>query len=78
MDALARSPYMKPIEHIWDELKNRVRAPQPVAQMMQELKIAIEEAWEIIPQNFIVRLINSMPNHMRTLVDAHFRVIIFC
>ncbi|PZC79222.1 hypothetical protein B5X24_HaOG216710 [Helicoverpa armigera] len=64
MDWPARSPDMNPIEHMWDELKRRVRARQPVAQTMQELKTAIEEEWEMIPQNFIERLINSMPNRM--------------
>ncbi|RVE50710.1 hypothetical protein evm_004620 [Chilo suppressalis] len=67
----ARSPDMNPIEHMWDELKRRVKARQPVAQTMQELKTAIEEEWEMIPQNFIERLINSMPNRMRAVVDAH-------
>lgn len=71
MDWPARSPDMNPIEHMWDELKRRVRARQPVAQTIQELKTAIEEEWEMIPQNFIERLINSMPNRMRAVVDAH-------
>ncbi|RVE48620.1 hypothetical protein evm_006691 [Chilo suppressalis] len=71
MDWPARSPDMNPIEHMWDELKRRVRARQPVAQTMQEFKTAIEEEWEMIPQNFIERLINSMPNRMRAVVDAH-------
>lgn len=71
MDWPARSPDMNPIEHMWDELKRRVRARQPVAQTMQELKTAIEEEWEMIPQNFIERLINSMPNRMRAVVDAY-------
>ncbi|XP_047037261.1 uncharacterized protein LOC124642702, partial [Helicoverpa zea] len=69
MDWSARSPDMNPIEHMWDELKRRVRARQPVAQTMQESKTAIEEEWEMIPQNFIERLINSMPNRMRAVGD---------
>lgn len=71
MDWPAKSPDMNPIEHMWDELKRRVRARQPAAETMQELRTAIEQEWEMIPQNFIERLINSMPNRMRAVVDAH-------
>ncbi|PZC74838.1 hypothetical protein B5X24_HaOG207102 [Helicoverpa armigera] len=71
MDWPARSPDMNPIEHMWDEEKRRVRARQPFAQTMQELKTAIEEEWEMIPQNFIERLIKPMSNVMRAVVDAH-------
>lgn len=43
MDWPARSTDLHPIKHLWDELKGRVRARQPVPQTMQELKTAIED-----------------------------------
>lgn len=66
----ARSPDMNPIEHLWDELKRRVRAHHPAPQTTQELKNVILEEWEDIPQHVITTLINSMPNRMRAVINA--------
>ena len=49
----ALSPDMNPIEHMWDRLKQRVRARNPVPSTIDELKTNLLEEWEIIPQNFI-------------------------
>lgn len=70
MEWPSRSPDMNPIEHLWDELKRRVRARHPAPQTLQELKTAIEEEWENIPQHVILTLINSMPNRMNAVINA--------
>lgn len=64
MDWPARSPDLNPIEHIWDELKRRVRARNPVPETLRELKTAVEEVWAEIPQEFVSNLIRSMRNRM--------------
>ncbi len=48
----AHSPYMSPIEHVWDALDRRIRQRVTVP--------AIEEEWTNISQATINNLINSM------------------
>jgi hypothetical protein len=66
----ACSPDLNPIEHLWDELKRRVRAGVPVGMSIPELMVAVEEEWHNIPQERIVNLIRSMPNRMKAVVRA--------
>ena len=51
---------ISPIEHVWDTLDQRVRQRVPVPVNIQQLRSAIEEEWDNIPQATINRLINSM------------------
>ena len=70
MDWPARSPDMNPIEHLWDELKRRIRDRIPAPGSLQELRIAIEEEWANIPQEVVVTLIESMNRRMRAVIRA--------
>jgi hypothetical protein len=54
------SPDMSPIKHVWDALDKRVRQCIPVHTNTQQLRTAIEEEWDNIPQATINSLINSM------------------
>ena len=56
----AYSPDMSPIERVRDVLDQRVRQRVPVLPNIQQLRIAIEEEWDNIPQATINSLINSM------------------
>jgi len=54
------SPDMSPIEHLWDELKRRVYVrPHPPVNG-QQLKYAVTEEWNAIPQAFIANIVQSM------------------
>lgn len=66
----ARSPDMNPIEHLWDELKRRVRARVPAPRSLHEVRIAIEEEWNAIPQDFIVRLVSSINTRLLAVIRA--------
>jgi transposase len=46
----AYSPDMSPIEHVWDALVQSVRQRVPVHANIQQLRTAIEEEWDNIPQ----------------------------
>lgn len=70
MEWPARSPDLNPIEHVWDELKRRVRARSPAPTCLRELQLAIEEEWNAIPQDFMVKLIRSMKNRLRAVIKA--------
>lgn len=64
------SPDLNPIEHLWDELKRRIRARLRAPTSTPERIIAVEEEWLNIPQETISNLIRSMPNRMRDVIRA--------
>ncbi len=56
----AYSPDMSPIGHVWDALDQHIRQRVPVPANIQQLRTAIEEERNNIPQATINNLINSM------------------
>lgn len=70
LDWPALSPDLNPIEHLWDQLKRRVRERKPAPQTVPELRIALTEEWERLPQENIVNLIRSLPNRMNAVIRA--------
>ena len=66
----AYSPDMSPIEHVWDALGRHVRQRVPVHANIQQLRTAIEEEWDNIPQA-TDSLINSMQRRCVTLHEAN-------
>ena len=64
-------PDMSPIEHIWDALDRRVRQRVPGPTNIQQLRTAIEEEWDNIPQATNNSLINSMRSICVTLHEAN-------
>ncbi|CAG9093945.1 unnamed protein product [Plutella xylostella] len=69
MDWPALSPDLNPIEHLWDELKRRVRARNPVPASVDELKTALLEEWDGIPQETVKKLIRSMRNRLQAVLS---------
>ena len=64
------SPDLNPIEHLWDELGQRVQSrPVRPANVIQ-LELALQHEWLAIPHNFIQRLINSMRQRCVAVVNA--------
>ncbi|GFX76234.1 integrase catalytic domain-containing protein [Trichonephila clavipes] len=61
MEWPASSPDMNSIEYAWDALGRRIAGHQPHLQTLQELKSALLEEWDRIPQLVINSLIDSMP-----------------
>lgn len=66
----ARSPDLNPIEHLWDELKKRIRARNVAPTNVTELQTALKEEWDSIPQEFVVSLIGSMKRRMEAVIKA--------
>lgn len=60
LDWPAYSPDMSPIEHLWDDLDRRVRQRDPVPENVRQLRVALQEEWNNIPQATIDNLVNSM------------------
>jgi len=73
MDVLpwpAVSPDMAPIEHVWDELQRRIHHRPRPPTTLPELRRALQEEWDTIPQAFLANLVNSMRRRCRACVDA--------
>ncbi|GFW00426.1 transposable element Tcb1 transposase [Trichonephila clavipes] len=68
MEWPACSPYMNPIDHVWNALGRRVAGRQPHPQTLQELEKALLEVWDRIPQLVINSLMNSMPQRCSALL----------
>jgi transposase len=67
------SPDLNPIEHVWHFLGKRVRRRQPRRETLNGLRVALQEEWAQIPQDYIVTLIQSMPNRLRDVIRARGR-----
>jgi hypothetical protein len=67
---LACSPDLNPIEHVWDFLSRRVRRRQPRPETLNDLRVALEEEWAQITQDYLATLIQSMPNRLREVIRA--------
>ena len=52
----ALSPDLSPIEHLWDELDKRVRRHPQQPESVDQLRTALLEEWNNIPQARIQRL----------------------
>ena len=75
-DSSANSPDLNPIEYVWDSLDRRLRRrPNPPANV-NELRQALIQEWNNIPQAEINTLVNSMCRRCTTVVnfrDGHTR-----
>lgn len=61
----AYSPDLNPIEHMWDQLKRRVREHEQEVHNQQQLMDALNRAWEEIPDENIRNLIESMHSRLQ-------------
>ena len=64
----AQSPDMNNIEHIWGRMKEE--AWRTKAKTLEELWDACKVAFHAIPDNFINKLYDSLPNWMATVLQA--------
>ncbi|GFV85448.1 hypothetical protein TNCV_3772721 [Trichonephila clavipes] len=66
----AFSPYMSPIEHVWDLVGWRLsRDPRPAASN-DELLLRIHAIWNSLPQADIHNLFDFMPRRIPALIAA--------
>jgi len=67
----AQSPDLNPIEHLWAELKIRVRAHKPRPKNKRELEVIVKEEWLKIQPSKIEKLIDSMPNRVAAVIASN-------
>ena len=64
------SPDLNPIEHLWDEFGRRVRNGLNPPETLDELRWALTQEWNNIPQAFIRNLIGSMRRRCQAVINA--------
>ena len=60
----AQSPDLNPIEHLWAELKRRVRARPNFPTNRDQLWEAVSEEWRNIPESVCEALVDSIPKRL--------------
>ena len=70
MEWPARSPDLNPIEHAWDMLQTAVSSRPAQPASVQELRQALLEEWDQIPQYKIRRLISSMRRRCQAVIEG--------
>ena len=66
----SKSPDLNPIEHIWDELDRRVRQRPHKPITLPELRQALQDEWNNLPQAVISTVIAAMRRRCHDVVDA--------
>ncbi|GFT97782.1 transposable element Tcb2 transposase [Trichonephila clavipes] len=54
MDWPARSPDLKPIEHVWDFLGRRLSARTLPPVTIRELRLSLQDEWAAMPQQLFI------------------------
>jgi transposase len=71
LDWPPQSPDLNPIEHVWRHFKMELAKHPTMATSMHELWERAEEAWNKIPTELLVHLIESMPEGIATVIAAN-------
>ena len=64
------SPDLAPIEHVWDELGRRVYQRNPAPRNVNQLRQALLQEWQLIPQRRITNIINTMRQRCNACIAA--------
>ena len=64
----AQSPDLNPIENLWSYLDWKLKNRKPSNEA--ELFKCLQEAWEAIPTDYLMRLVDSMPRRCEAVIEA--------
>lgn len=64
------SPDINPLENLWDLLKDRIKERPHPPTNVNELKVAVQEAWDSLTIEEINQYVHSMPNRVEAIIKA--------
>ena len=64
-----QSPDLSPVENVWGLIKRKLRSLTQYPRNEDELFETVEQMWPEIPQLYFQRLVASMPNRARSVVN---------
>jgi hypothetical protein len=70
LDWLPNSPDMNPIKNCWNYLDRQVHSRSPLPHNAEEFWVALQEEWALIEEDYILKLIHSMPAWVQALIEA--------
>lgn len=70
LDWPACSPDMNPIENLWAEVTRYLNNLQHSPTNVNQLRVALNDAWAAIPNETLASLVSSMPRRIQALLDA--------
>ena len=66
----SQSPDLNIIEHLWDHVKQKIRAHSPQPQNVDQLWEIVQQEWYSIDVEFIRRLYRSLPKRVAEVKKA--------
>lgn len=66
------SPDLNPIETVWNWIKEWIWNHHPKDSMKyDELRKALKEAWDAVPEDWLIELIRGMKERCQAVIDAN-------
>lgn len=65
------SPDLNPIENLWGWMVRKIYEGGKIYKNISDLKVAILEAWNAVPNSLITSLIESMPNRCLAVIKSN-------
>jgi hypothetical protein len=69
LDWPAQSPDLNPIENLWSQLDRNLK--DRVCNTEDQLFDVLKAGWEALPQDYVQKLVDSMPSRCREVIKAN-------
>lgn len=68
----AYSPDSAPIENVWYWMKSLIEVKYDIQSLNPlQLRAAVQEAWDLVPIEFLPKLAHSMPERIEKIIEAN-------
>ena len=64
------SPDLNPIENVWNWMKDYIEKNFPEKMSYDNLRKAVKEAWEAVPESWLRELVAGMKERMEDVIEA--------
>src|SRR5947207_8959490 len=64
-----QSPDLSPIENLWKRLKDKISERRHRIRTIQEMEVALQQEWAKIEEDFLDKLMDSMPRRIKQMLQ---------